>query len=132
MIKILIVDDHEFIRKAIVQFIELQQDMQVVAEASDGMEAVEVFARVQPDLALIDLYMPRMNGIETMIAIHKNNADAKIIIISAYQYAEEVQQAICAGACAYITKDEMKQQLPNMIRGVAAKKNFRDSANIGG
>ena len=114
------------------QFIELQKDMQVVAEASNGMEAVEVFDRVQPDLALIDLYMPRMSGIETMIAIRKSNPDAKVIIISAYQYEEEVEQAICAGACAYITKDEMKQQLPEMIRGAAAKKNFRDSANIGG
>ena len=130
MIKILIVDDHEFIRKAIAQFIDLQKDMQVVAEASDGMEAVHLFDRIHPDLTLIDLYMPRMNGIETMIAIHKNNPDARIIIISAYRCEEEVEQALCAGACAYITKDEMKQQLPEMIRGAAAEKNF--CRNIGG
>jgi DNA-binding NarL/FixJ family response regulator len=130
MIKILIVDDHEFIRKAIAQFIDLQKDMQVVAEASDGVEAVQLFDRIHPDLALIDLYMPQMNGIETMVAIRKNNPDAKVIIVSAYEYAEEMEQAICAGACAYITKDEMSQQLPDMIRGAAAKKNF--SSNFGG
>jgi DNA-binding NarL/FixJ family response regulator len=132
MIKILIVDDHEFIRKAIAQFIHLQKDMQVVAEASDGVEAVEMFDQVHPDLALVDLYMPQMNGIETTIAIRKNNPDAKVIIISAYPAAEEVERAICAGACAYITKDEMKQLLPEMIRGAAAEKKIFDSRNIGG
>jgi DNA-binding NarL/FixJ family response regulator len=130
MIKILIADDHEFIRKAIAQFIHLQKDMQVVAEASDGAEAVKVFDEVHPDLALIDLYMPRMNGIETLIAIRKKNPDAKVIIISAYPYADEVEQAICAGACACITKDEMRQQLPDMIRGASSKQNF--CRNIGG
>ena len=119
-IRILLVDDHQFIREAVAQLINLQSDMRVVGEAADGPEAIELYDRLAPDIALIDLRMRQMNGIETLTAIRRKHPHAQIVILSAYKFQEDVEQSLSAGACAYVTKDSMQQEVLQVIRQVCS------------
>ena len=123
-IRIFIVDNHSFIREAMTRLIHTQPDMKVVAEAPNGKEAVTSFEKVAPDITLMDLSMPVMNGIEAVHAIKKTHPDARFIMLSAYDFPEDIQNSLQAGAAAYLLKDTAREKLIRMIREVHQGLNF--------
>jgi two-component system, NarL family, response regulator len=123
-IRILIADDDTTVREGLTAMINRRADMQVVAEASDGVEAVEQFSRQQPDVALIDLRMPRMSGAEAMDAIRDRFPGARLIVLTTYDGAEDVSRALRAGASGYLLKDGPFQELLKCIRTVHAGEAF--------
>jgi two-component system, NarL family, response regulator len=119
-IRVLCVDDHRLVRKGVARLIDLEPDMCVVAEASSGAEAVTQFKRHAPDVTLMDLELPRMDGIEAIAAIRKDRPDARIIVLTMYHGDEDIHRAIQAGAAAYLLKDTVPEVLTNVIRDVNA------------
>lgn len=119
-IRLLCVDDHRLLRKGVARLIELEPDMTVVAEASNGLEAVAQFKRHSPDVTLMDLELPRMDGIEAIETIRQGQPDARIIVLTMYQGDEDIHRAIRAGAVAYLLKDTVPEVLINVIRDVHA------------
>lgn len=104
MIRILAVDDHALLRKGIAAVINAEPDMKIVAEASNGADAIEKFRLHRPDLTLMDLQMPGLNGIETMIRILAEFSDARIIVLTTYSGDVQVLRALRAGARSYLLK----------------------------
>ena len=117
-IRILAVDDHPLLRGGIAALIAAQPDMQLVAEASSGEEAVEQFRRHRPDIALMDLQMKGMSGIEAIIAIHAEFPTAKIIVLTNLEGDALAHRALKAGAQAYLLKGSMRMDLPETVRSV--------------
>ncbi len=117
-IKILVVDNHNHIREAMSRLLNIQPDMQVVGEASNGKLAVDTFDRCAPDVTLMDLSMPVMNGIDAIKTIRKAHPDARVIILSAYDFPEDIQNSVQAGAAAYLLKDTTRDKLVRVIREV--------------
>jgi two-component system NarL family response regulator len=100
--------------------IDLEPDMKVIAEASNGAEAVAQFKLHAPDVTLMDLELPRMDGIEATVAIRREHADARVIVLTMYQGDEDIHRAIQAGAAAYLLKDTAPEVLIKVIRDVHA------------
>ena len=119
-IQVLCVDDHRLVRRGIISLIDLEPDMSVVAEASDGEEAVEQFKRHRPGVTLMDLELPRMNGVAAIRAIRHEQPDAPIIVLTMYQGDEDIYRAVQAGAAAYLLKDAVPEVLIGVIRKVHA------------
>jgi DNA-binding NarL/FixJ family response regulator len=117
-IRILSVDDHPLIHEGIAALINSQPDMVVAAEATTGKTALAKFREAQPDLVLMDLGLPDMSGIEAMVSILKENAHARVIILSMSTGDVEIQQALKAGAFAYLSKNMPPQELVEVIRKV--------------
>ncbi|BAZ13258.1 two component transcriptional regulator, LuxR family protein [Calothrix sp. NIES-4071] len=117
-IRLLIADDHAVVRKGLVAMVEDEPDMQVVAEASDGQEAVDQFCDVRPDVCLLDLRMPKMNAVEAIAAIRQHNPNARLIILTTYDTDEAIYQGLRAGAKGYLLKDATIDELLNCIRTV--------------
>jgi DNA-binding NarL/FixJ family response regulator len=117
-IRLLCVDDHRLVRKGVARLIDLEPDMRVVAEASNGVEAVAQFKQYAPDVTLMDLELPRMDGIEAIAAIRKERPDARIIVLTMYCGEEDIHRAIQAGAAAYLLKDTVPEVLTKVIRDV--------------
>lgn len=117
-IRILSVDDHPLIHEGIAALINSQPDMVVAAEATTGKTALAKFREAQPDLVLMDLGLPDMSGIEAMVSILKENAHARVIILSMSTGDVEIQQALKAGAFAYLSKNMSPQELVEVIRKV--------------
>lgn len=117
-IRVLVVDDHPPMRFGLVALVRSQPDMAVVAEAADGEEAVEVYADVRPDVVLMDLRMPGMGGVEAIIAIHKGDPKARIIVLSTYDLDEDIHRAIQSGAKSYLLKDMSTEEVAETIREV--------------
>jgi len=120
LIRILTVDDHPLLREGIAFLVKSQQDMELVAEASDGEEAIEQFRRHRPDITLMDLRMPNLNGTEAISRIRNEFPDAKIIVLSTYGGDVQVLRAIKAGARGYIVKGHVHRELLEAIRSVHA------------
>ncbi len=120
LIRILTVDDHPLLREGIAFLVKSQQDMELVAEASDGEEAIEQFRRHRPDVTLMDLRMPNLNGTEAISRIRNESPEAKIIVLSTYAGDVEVLRAIKAGARGYIVKGHVHRELLDAIRSVHA------------
>ena len=120
LIRILTVDDHPLLREGIAFLVKSQQDMELVAEASDGEEAIEQFRRHRPDVTLMDLRMPNLNGTEAISRIRNEFPDAKIIVLSTYAGDVHVLKAIKAGARGYIVKGHVHRELLDAIRSVHA------------
>ena len=120
LIRILTVDDHPLLREGIAFLVKTQQDMELVAEASDGEEAIEQFRRHRPDVTLMDLRMPNLNGTEAISRIRNEFPDAKIIVLSTYAGDVQVLRAIKAGARGYIVKGHVHRELLDAIRSVHA------------
>ena len=120
LIRILTVDDHPLLREGIAFLVKSQQDMELVAEASDGEEAIEQFRRHRPDVTLMDLRMPNLNGTEAISRIRNEFPDAKIIVLSTYAGDVQVLKAIKAGARGYIVKGHVHRELLDAIRSVHA------------
>jgi two-component system NarL family response regulator len=119
-IRLLCVDDHRLVRKGVARLIDLESDMKVIAEASNGAEAIAQFKLHAPDVTLMDLELPRMDGIEATVAIRREHVDARIVVLTMYQGDEDIHRAIQAGAAAYLLKDTAPEVLIKVIRDVHA------------
>jgi DNA-binding NarL/FixJ family response regulator len=118
LIRILAVDDHPMLREGIASLVASQSDMKLVAEASTGLEALEQFRNHRPDLTLMDLQMPDMDGIEAMIAIRDEFPEARIIVLTTYKGDVQILRALKAGARAYLLKGLLRKELLETIRAV--------------
>lgn len=117
-IRVLVVDDHPSMRMGLVALINSQPGMDVVAEAADGEEAIEVFDDVLPDIALMDLRMPEMGGVEAILAIRKRHPEAKVIVLSTYDWDEDIHRALQSGAKSYLLKDMPIEEIASTVRAV--------------
>ena len=117
-IRILCVDDHALVRDGIASLLGSQEDMRVVAEAGTGLEALGEFRKHRPDITLMDLRMPDMNGIDAMIAILNNFPNARFIVLTTYSGDVEIVRALRAGAQAYLLKGHLRKELFETIRNV--------------
>jgi DNA-binding NarL/FixJ family response regulator len=119
-IRIVIADDHYIVRMGLAALVSTESDMEVVAEAADGVQAVELFRLLNPDLALLDMRMPVRNGIETTREIRTAFPTAKVLILTAFDGDEEIHKALQAGAQGYVLKSSTGEKLIPAIRAVAA------------
>jgi DNA-binding NarL/FixJ family response regulator len=119
-IRIMAVDDHSLVLEGIATFIAGQPDMRLVAEASNGREAIHQFREHRPDVTLMDLQMPEMNGLDAIIAIRNEFSQARIIVLTTYKGDVQVLRALKAGARAYLLKGLLRKELLETIRAVHA------------
>ena len=119
-IRILAVDDHPILRQGIAGLIADESDMTLVAEAANGREAIQQFRSHRPDVTLMDLQMPEMNGLDAMIAIRGEFPDARIIVLTTYTGDMQARRALQAGARAYLLKNSLHKELLDTIRAVHA------------
>ena len=120
VIRILAVDDHFLVREGIATFIAAQSDMRLIAEATNGREAIQQFREHHPDVTLMDLQMPEMNGLDAIIAIRNEFRDAQIIVLTTYKGDAQILRALKAGARAYLLKSLLRKELLETIRAVHA------------
>ncbi len=120
MIRVLIVDDHPIVREGIAALIERQSDMVAVGEAANGEEAVERFTALLPNIVLMDVQMPGMDGIAAVEAIRRVSADAAILMLTTYPGDAQAVRAIRAGAAGYLLKNSIRKELLDAIRSVHA------------
>ena len=123
-IRILVAEDHLVARVGVSTIVNMQPDMTVVAEASNGAQAVEQFRQHRPDIALLDLRMPGMTGTEAAAAIRKDFPDARMIALTTYGGDEDIRRALAAGVKAYLTKDVLHDELLKAIRAVHAGQTY--------
>lgn len=119
-IAVLLADDHEVVRAGVAFMVNRQADMEVVAEAANGHEAVEMYAARRPDVALIDLRMPGVDGVECVSRIREIDADARVVILTTFDAEADIQLALQAGAKGFLLKDVAEIELVQGIRRAAA------------
>jgi DNA-binding NarL/FixJ family response regulator len=119
-IRVLCVDDHPIVLKGIAGLVEVQSDMEVVAEATTGRQAIEQFRAHRPDITLMDLQMPELGGLDAIVAIRAEFAEARIIVLTTYGGDVQALRAIKAGARAYLLKNALHKELLDTIRAVHA------------
>jgi DNA-binding NarL/FixJ family response regulator len=117
-IAVLVADDHAILRRGLMDIINHEADMRVVAEASDGPETVRRYHEYRPDVALIDLAMPELSGVEVIRLIKTSHPDARLIILTTYDTEEDIELGFKAGAQAYLLKDITSEDLVECIRDV--------------
>ena len=120
MIRVLTVDDHPLLRDGIAALIGSEEDMELIGEASNGREGLELFRTFRPDVTLMDLQMPEMNGIDAIGAIRGEFPEARIIVLTTHPGDVQVSRALKAGARAYLMKGELRKELLETIRAVHA------------
>ena len=118
MIRVVIADDHEVVREGLRAFLALQDDVEVVGEAADGEQAVAAVARLEPDVALIDLVMPRVDGLEAIKRIRALSIATRVIVLTSFADEDKMLPAVRAGAVGYLLKDVDPQELVAAIRTV--------------
>ncbi|HVP50482.1 MAG TPA: response regulator transcription factor [Terriglobales bacterium] len=121
-IRILAVDDHPVVRQGIAGLVGVQPDMVMVGEASNGREAIQQFRTHHPDITLMDLQMPEMNGLDALIAIRNEFPDARVIVLTTYAGDVQILRALKAGAQAYLLKNTLHKELLETVRAVHAGK----------
>lgn len=117
--KILLVDDHEMVRLGLKSYLDLQEDVEVVAESSNGREGVELALELRPDVIIMDIVMPEMNGIEATMAILETWPEAKILILTSYLDNEKIYPVLDAGAKGYMLKTSSADEILHAVRKVA-------------
>ena len=115
-IRVLIVDDHTVVRDGLQALISAEPGMQVIGSAADGLEAVRMARELEPDVILLDLVMPRMDGVQTTLEIRSENPDARILVLTSFAENHQVFSAIKAGAMGYLMKDTSSEELIQAIR----------------
>ena len=118
--RVLIVDDHALLRTGVANIINQEADLCVVAEAGNGLEAIEAFEQYHPDVILLDLRMPVMEGVEAVRRIRERDPRARVIVLTTYDTDDEISRALKAGAKAYVLKDIAADELVRCIRAVLA------------
>jgi DNA-binding NarL/FixJ family response regulator len=122
--RVLLVDDHALLRTGVANIINQEPDLRVVAEAGNGIEAVEAYEHHRPDVALLDLRMPVMEGVEAVRQIRQRDPNARVIVLTTYDTDDEISSALKAGAKAYVLKDISADGLIACIRDVLAGKTY--------
>jgi DNA-binding NarL/FixJ family response regulator len=122
MATVLVADDHPLVRQGLLSLLSTASDIEVVATARDGVEAVELAAVCRPDVVLMDLSMPRMNGAEATEAIVAAGEGARVVVLTAFGDRERLDRALAAGACAYVLKDAAPAALLAAVRGAAGER----------
>ena len=117
-IRVLCVDDHAIVRQGIALLIGLRSDMEVVAAAASGEEALTLFETTHPDVTLMDLQLPAMSGLDAIRAIRRRHPDSRIVVLTMYEGDEDIHRALQAGAAAYLLKDTLADDLVRVIREV--------------
>lgn len=117
-VRILLADDHPVVREGLAALINRREDMTVVAEASDGMQAVELYSEHLPDVTLLDLRMPKLSGVEAIVEIKKKNPAARVIVLTTFDSDNNIFRALQAGARAFVLKDTPVDSLLECIRAV--------------
>src|SRR5258705_4493055 len=130
-VRILIVDDHEIFRRGLRSLLESRGDWEVCGEASDGQEAVDQAKQLQPDVIVLDITMPRLNGLDATGLIRKEVPRAKVVILSQHQPALMKQVALTAGAGAYVTKSEVSRELMAAIDSLLSAGSSQSSDHAG-
>ncbi len=119
-LQILCVDDHQVVLEGIASMISREPDMEVVAAARTGEQAVALFQRHRPDVTIMDLQLPGIGGLEAIGAIRKHDASARIVVLTMHPGEEDIFRALQAGAATYVLKDSIFEELVRVVRGVAA------------
>src|SRR5216684_581611 len=117
-IQIVVADDHPIVREGVVANLKRQRDLKVIGEANDGAEVLEFIKQKRPDIALLDLRMPHMNGLEVLLALNELKLQTKVIVMTAFENEEDIQSSMKAGARAYLLKGCPQQILVDAIRRV--------------
>jgi DNA-binding NarL/FixJ family response regulator len=120
VIRVLVVDDHAMLREGIVALLSSETDIEIVGEAKDGVEAVELYDRLRPDVMLLDMQMPRQDGEETIKVVRSRHQKAKIVILTTYAGDVQASRALKAGASGYLLKSSLRGELLDTIREVHA------------
>jgi two-component system, NarL family, response regulator len=123
-IRIMLADDHEVVREGLAAILGRREEFVVVAEVGDGEAAVEAWVNVKPDIALLDLRMPKMEGVEAIKRICEIDASAKLIILTTYDGDEDIYQGLRAGAKGYLLKDMPREQIIDAIHAVIAGRTY--------
>jgi two-component system NarL family response regulator len=121
---VMVVDDHALVRTGVVKIISYEPDLRVVAEAANGLDAVDAFVKYQPDVTLLDLRMPVMEGVEALRQIRELDPNAKVIVLTTYDTDEDITRALKAGAKAYVLKDISADALVACIHDVLDGKTY--------
>lgn len=121
---VLVVDDHALVRRGVANIIDQEPDLHVVAEAGNGVEAIEAYERHHPDVTLLDLRMPVMEGVEAVRQIRARDPHALVVVLTTYDTDDEIARALRAGAKAYVLKDISADDLVGCIRHVLAGKTY--------
>lgn len=124
MIRIVVSDDHQMVRQSIVSLLDQEKDIEVVGEASNGHEALKLIQQKRPDLALIDIAMPLLNGIETVRRIQLLDINTRAIILSMHADVGLIRQALKSGACGYLLKSSVVEELMTAIRSAVSGRIF--------
>jgi two-component system, NarL family, response regulator DegU len=125
-IKAMIVDDHLVVREGLKQLLEVSEDIQVISEASNGLECLHLLEKFSPDLIFMDIRMPGISGIETTRLVHQKYPGIKIIMLTIYEDEQYVTEAVQAGAQGYVLKKVQRDELIRIIRDVMGDRAFLD------
>ena len=123
-IRVIVADDHGMVRRGIVSFLKNNADIHVIGEAQDGRQAVELCEHLQPDVVLMDLQMPEMDGVAATRAIRKQSPTIQVIALTSFQDRDKVQEALYAGAISYLLKNVSGDDLAAAIRNAHAGRHY--------
>lgn len=129
-IKVMIADDHELIREGLKQLLELEGDIEVVSEAGNGVECLEKLGRVNPDVLLLDINMPKQTGIEVLQKIRDRNINVKVLILTVHNEVEYLVKAVDIGVNGYLMKDSTSEELRKAIYAVINNENYIQTSLI--
>ena len=124
LIRVLVADDHPIVRQGLVSLLKAEEDCRVVAEAADGQEAVEKALALRPDVVVMDLGMPRLNGLEALRRIRKELPGTRVVVLTVHKEEEYILPAVRAGASGYILKDAAATELISAVRNLAGGLSF--------
>lgn len=127
-IRILVVDDHPLMREGIAAALQVEPDMELVGQAEDGDEALERFRELRPDVTLMDLQMPRLNGVDALLSIRREFPFARILVLTTYGGDMHAQRALKAGAAGFLLKSTLHRELVEAIRAVHAGRRYVPAA----